>query len=171
MTGGLEAEPRVPTRNREDLRLLLSDFPLVDPERDTLEGLDAAFSVTFHAPERPARVRRFVMGDWSTVLTVDADRDEAQAAHSWYADGESTSHAPGHEESNGCIEAMSLDMFIERTVLGAQTWTHVLLRDARELRRRKQVAAREEKRRRRVRWAVDAGLVLLLGALIWKVWG
>lgn len=153
--------------NREDLRLLLCDFPLVEKQAGDLEGIDAAFFATFHTPERPAEIGRYVLGEWSVVITVDAQLEAAETANSSFLDGESTSYAPGHEEGNGYVEHLSLDAYLRGAVLQAQSWTHVLLRDAREHRRRERQRDLEAKRRARRRRAVDLMLLAGLVALLW----
>lgn len=153
--------------NREDLRLLLSDFPLVEKQEGELEGVDAAFYATFHRPGRPAEIGRYVLGQWSSVITVDEHLDRAETAHSSFIDGESTSYAPGHEEGNGYVESLNLDAYLRGAVLQAQAWTHVLLRDARELRRRERARIAEERGRVRRRRAVDVALLAGLGLLLW----
>lgn len=156
--------------NREDLRLLLSDFPLVDKQDGLLDGIDAAFFATFHSPERPAQIGRYVLGEWCVVISVDAAKDLADAPNSSYENGESTSYAPGHEEGNGYVEQLSLDEFLRGAVLRAQDWTHVLLRDGREQRRRSRLREAEARRRRRWRRLVDVLVAAGLAGLLWWGW-
>lgn len=154
--------------NRDDIQAILEDYPLLEfPPGERIDppgNCEAAFYVIFHTPDRPAEIGRIVFGRPSRIITVEMDRDEADAPNSYYQSGESTAYAPGHEEGNGFVQSIDLEGYLREEIQRAANWMPVALRDARDARQyaRKRREIERQSIRREQRMTAAYGLACVL---------